>query len=49
MTTTTDSRAMAAARLAELIAAMKGVSGETSAPLIEECEALARAIDAFHM
>ena len=49
MTTTTDSRGMAAARLAELIAALKGVPGETSAPLIEECEALARAIGAFHM
>ncbi len=50
MTTTTDPRKAALARAQELIALVRQQpSGEARDRLLEECEALARAIDAFHM
>jgi len=45
----TDPRQTAAARITDLIALLKGQPGPAAAGLIEECEALARAIAAFHM
>ncbi len=48
--TTTDPRKAAVGRVQELIALVKQQpAGEAQAELLEECEALARAIDAFHM
>ena len=44
----TDDRQAAAAKIAELIALLKE-SGPGTAGLVDECEALARAIAAFHM
>jgi hypothetical protein len=48
MTTPTASRQAAAAKLDELIAALRAHPGDTRT-LIEESDALARAIAAFHM
>jgi hypothetical protein len=45
----TDSRQAAAAKLAELIALLHANKGPATAGLTEEAEALARAINAFHM
>jgi hypothetical protein len=48
--TITDPRKAAVGRVHELIAIVKQQpAGEAQAQLLEECEALARAIDAFHM
>jgi hypothetical protein len=49
MTTTTDRRQAAAAKIAELIAALETHPGGSTAEIIEECRALARAVSAFHM
>jgi hypothetical protein len=46
---TTDSRQAAAAKVAELIALLKTQEGPETGGVIEECNALARAIGAFHM
>ncbi len=40
---------MAAARIAELTELLRTQPGAATATLVEECEALARAIAAFHM
>ena len=47
--TTGDERQAAAARIAELIALLKGQQGQDTASIVEEAEALARAVHAFHM
>jgi hypothetical protein len=48
--TITDPRKAAVGRVQELIAIVKQQpASEAQAQLLEECEALARAIDAFHM
>jgi hypothetical protein len=48
--TTGNERQEAAARIGDLIGVLKkAAAGPESARLIEEAEALARAIDAFHM
>ena len=44
----TDDRQAAAAKIAELIGLLKH-SGQGTAALVEECDALVRAINAFHM
>lgn len=50
MTSTTDPRKAAAARIQDLIEMVKQQpAGPAQATLLEECEALARAIEAFHM
>ncbi len=50
MTTTSDPRKAAVGRVQELIAMVKQQPpGEAQAQLLEECEALSRAIEAFHM
>ena len=47
---TTDSRATAEARIHELAALLKSRgNGSAGAELVDECEALERAIRAFHM
>jgi hypothetical protein len=46
---TTDEREAAAVKIAELIAVLQTQPGPATAAIIEECEALARAIRAFHM
>jgi len=46
---TTDERQAAAAKIAELIELLKSHEGPATLAIIEECEALARAIGAFHM
>ena len=46
---TTDHRLAAKARVLALIQALTAQSPEALAPLIDECQALARAIEAFHM
>lgn len=49
MTTATDRRLAAAARLADLIALLQRDGARRHPALVEECEALARAVAAFHM
>ena len=49
MTIATDHRQAAAARIADLIAALQREGTQRNSNLIEECEALARAVAAFHM
>jgi hypothetical protein len=44
-----DHRQMAAARTAELIALLRSHPAQDAAGIIEECDALVRAISAFHM
>jgi hypothetical protein len=44
-----DDRAAAQACITELTALLSASSTQERAPLLEECEALARAIGAFHM
>ena len=45
----TDSRQAASAKIAELLTLLKAHAGPGTAGLIEEAEALARAVSAFHM
>ena len=47
MSATTDQRQAAGAKLTELIALLKAQGA--AAAMIDECEALARAVSAFHM
>jgi hypothetical protein len=48
--TTGNERQEAAARIVELVSVLKTGAGEAAtAAIVEECEALARAIGAFHM
>jgi hypothetical protein len=42
-------RQAAAARISDLIGELRKRPGPDSARIVEECEALARAVDAFHM
>jgi hypothetical protein len=46
---TTDSRQAASAKIAELISLLNAHPGPATAALIDEAEALARAVSAFHM
>lgn len=47
---TGNERQEAAARIAELVSVLKaGAAQAKTAGIVDECEALARAIDAFHM
>jgi hypothetical protein len=46
---TADSRQAAAGTVAELIGVLKAHQGPATSTIIDECEALARAIAAFHM
>jgi hypothetical protein len=46
---TTDSRQAAAAKVAELISLLKSQEAPETERILEECNALARAIGAFHM
>ena len=48
-TPTSDHRLAAKARVLSLIQALTAQSSEALGPMIEECQALARAIEAFHM
>lgn len=45
----TDSRQAAAEAISRLISLLKSHPDPATAALVEECEALARAVDAFHM
>ena len=47
--TTTDERQAAAARIEELTALLRRQQGPDTARMIAECEALGRAVSAFHM
>ena len=47
--TTTDERQVAAARIEALSTLLRRQHGPDTARMIEECEALGRAINAFHM
>ena len=47
--TTTDERQVAAARIEELAALLRRQQGPDTARMVDECEALGRAISAFHM
>ena len=47
--TTGDERQAAAGRIEELVALLKRQQGPDTASIIEECEALGRAVNAFHM
>ena len=49
MTTTTDHRQAATAKIAELIALLQANPGPSTTAIVEEAEALARAVSAFHM
>lgn len=50
MTTSADSRKAAVAKIRDLIGIIQQQpAGDARSALLEECEALARAIDAFHM
>ena len=46
---TIDERQAAAAKIQELLQLLRKHSGGETASMVEECEALARAIGAFHM
>jgi hypothetical protein len=47
--TTTDHRLAARDRILGIITALEATPGSAFAPLLDECRALARAIEAFHM
>jgi hypothetical protein len=47
--TTGDERQAAAARIEELVALLRRQQGPDTAKMIDECEALSRDINAFHM
>ena len=47
--TTGDERQAAAGRIEELVALLRRQQGPDTASMIEECEALSRAVNAFHM
>ena len=47
--TTTDERQVAAARIEELVTLLRRQQGPDTARMIDECEALGRAVSAFHM
>jgi hypothetical protein len=47
--TTGDERQAAAARIAELVELLRRQQGLDTARTIDECEALSRAVNAFHM
>jgi hypothetical protein len=47
--TTSDERQAAESRIHELVALLKNTGTAEAASIVEDCEALARAIDAFHM
>jgi len=47
--TTGDERQAAAARIEELVALLRRQQGPDSAKMIDECEALIRVVNAFHM
>jgi hypothetical protein len=47
--TTGDERQAAAGRIEELIKVLKGQQGHDTASIVEEAEALVRAVNAFHM
>ena len=47
--TTTDERQVAAARIEELVSLLRRQQGPDTARMIDECEALGRAVSAFHM
>ena len=47
--TTGNERQAAADRIGDLIGVLRSAQGPQTARIIEECEALARAIGAFHM
>ena len=47
--TTGDERQAAAARIEELVALLRQQQGPDTAKMIDECEALSRAVNAFHM
>ena len=47
--TQTDSRHAAAATLTQLIEHVRSRPGDTADTVVEECQALARAVAAFHM
>lgn len=49
MTSTTDHRQAAAQRIGDLITLLKGRQDAVNPAVLEECEALARAVDAFHL
>ncbi len=46
---TTDERQAAAAKIADLSSLLNAQPGPDTAAIVEECEALVRAISAFHM
>jgi hypothetical protein len=46
---TLDHRQAAQARIGELLALLQSRGGEAAAPIVAECEALQRAVAAFHM
>ena len=46
---TGDERQAAAARIEELVALLRQQQGPDTAKMIDECEALSRAVNAFHM
>ena len=47
--TTTDERQVAGARIEELVSLLRRQQGPDTARMIDECEALGRAVSAFHM
>ena len=47
--TTTDERQAAAAKITELIALLKGTPAAEGSAIVDEAEALGRAVSAFHM
>jgi hypothetical protein len=49
ITMTMDERQLAAARISDLLDLLRRHQGPETAAIIEECEALARAIAAFHL
>jgi hypothetical protein len=49
MTSTVDQRQAAAAKISELIDVLKTQSAPAIAAIVEECEALSRAVAAFHL
>ena len=49
MTTGDEERQAASGRIEELVALLKRQQGPDTASMIEECEALSRAVSAFHM
>ena len=49
MSSTTDQRQAAEAKIAQLIGVLIAHPGSATSTVVEECEALARAVGAFHM